>query len=792
MPMSTETGGNAPIHGAPPGCRVGWEGLDVLVLAPTPTHPIDAGNRRRIFFVNTALQRLGARITYVHYPAEGDWRERAPDGSIPAMAGQWYESHVVPVTRSLHEGAKGDDHTIDEWWDPAIGDMLRWLFRTHRFDVFIVNYAWLSKAFEFCPRDVLKILDTHDRFSGRRELLVSHGIAPEFFHTTVEQESIALDRADVVWAIKSQETAFFRTITNRPVFDMPHVEPIAEQLRHTPRGRVLRFGIVGAANNINLKNIRAFLAEADAYIRRTLLPCEFVIGGSICDLLGDVRRPWVRQLGRLKDMSEFYAAVDVVLAPVTFSTGLKIKVGEALCQGKAIVALAHAFEGYRALHPFHTLASVAEMLRACRRIVNDPGLIDELEQASLRSVVQAQANVARTLEDSIAVRWRIERGICIVVDAADVHPGSLVVDHVRETARYLGHLGPVVVFVQGANQVPDREALQALSQMGTLVTTPELYAALGPEAARLGSGLMRVRTLRQVLHDPHYAFWFASSPGAWPTPAKPWSGRAYVACDSVLLSSAPGTLVELLLRLRASFTEVVALSRRDTLGVARPELASWSHRVPVLWRGDHSLIVSALRAGDGEHIVVLANDASDPLLALVVSLALRLSSRPVKVVLPDVVFRANGAEAAVTALGADRADQTRLLVVPATRCFATGGAWLVLVVASDPALEAARDAFELGGVPMADLWATTALPAHGTWMQPAGALGLFESVLLVEELLTHPGAIGELRARRYARYSRVNDAGWAWIWSEVSELVRKGLLTEDNPANARSVGVALA
>jgi hypothetical protein len=44
-------------------------------------------------------------------------------------------------------------------------------------------------------------------------------------------------------------------------------------------------------------------------------------------------------------------------------------------------------------------------------------------------------------------------------------------------------------------------------------------------------------------------------------------------------------------------------------------------------------------------------------------------------------------------------------------------------------------------------------------------------VLLVEELLTHPGAVGELRARRYAGYSRANDAGWAWIWSEVKELV---------------------
>ena len=198
----------------------------------------------------------------MHYPAEGDWRERAPPGSIAAMARQWHEAHTVPVTRGLHDRAIGEDHTIDEWWDPAIGDMLNWLFRTHRFHVFIVNYAWLSKAFEFCPTGVFKILDTHDRFSGRRELLGRHGIAPEFFHTTVEEERIALDRADVVWSIKPEEAAFFRSITARPVANMPHSEPLAPGLRPRIAGSVVRFGIAGAANSINERNLRAFLAAA--------------------------------------------------------------------------------------------------------------------------------------------------------------------------------------------------------------------------------------------------------------------------------------------------------------------------------------------------------------------------------------------------------------------------------------------------------------------------------------------------------------------------------------------------
>ena len=780
MPMPTSAAPDGRINGrpdgridlAPPESGRSWDGLDVLVLAPTPTHPLDAGNRRRIFFVNDALQRLGARITFVHYPAEGDWRERVPSRSVAAMAGQWHGLYTVPVTRSLHDAARDEDHTIDEWWDPAIGDLLRWLFRTHRFDVFIVNYACLSKAFEFCPRNVLKILDTHDRFSGRRHLLGSRGIAPEFFHTTEEQERIALDRADVVWAIKSHEAVFFRTITRRPVIEIPHVEPIAGHFRAAAKDRLLRFGIAGAANSINLANIRAFLAEAEAYIRRTLLPCELVIAGSICDLLPDLRLSWVRRLGRLDDMAAFYAAVDVVLAPVTFSTGLKIKVGEALCQGKAVVALDHAFEGYRALHPFHTLPSIAEMLRACRRIVNDPGLIDELEQASVRSVILAQQVVAGGLRDSIAERWRVDPGVCIVIDAADVHPGSIVVDHVRETAQYVGHLGPVFVFVNGLSPVPDPATLRALGQAGMLMTTPELQAALGPEGiAALEVDLLRVRTLRSLLRDPHYAFWFASCPGSWPVPARPRPGRAYVACDSVVQSTSLEALPGFLAQLRGSFAEVVVLSRRGVPALTRPELASWSHRIPLLWRGDHSLIVPALRAGEGKCIVILAADATDPLLALVAGLVLTLSSRPVKVVLPGRLFPAEGAGAVAERLCADPKDRGRLEVVRAKFFFGTGDVWLALSVARDAELEAARDAFDHGGVPLADLFSTAAVPVHGSWKEPAGAHGLFESVLFVQQLLTQPGAVGQLRAGRCAARNRINDAGWARIWVEVKGLV---------------------
>ena len=157
-----------------------WHGRNVLVLSPTPTHPIDFGNRRRIYHICRRLKDLGATLTFLHYPAETDWRTSVPVESQKAMMLEWDGYYVATVTREVHSSAIQSHHSIDEWWDDSIGKTLEWLFKTNSFDIFLVNYTWLSRAFTYAPPNTLKILDTHDRFSDRREMLEGNGIAPEF------------------------------------------------------------------------------------------------------------------------------------------------------------------------------------------------------------------------------------------------------------------------------------------------------------------------------------------------------------------------------------------------------------------------------------------------------------------------------------------------------------------------------------------------------------------------------------------------------------------------------------
>jgi glycosyltransferase involved in cell wall biosynthesis len=433
--------------GSPRRASLAWCGADVLVLSPTPTHPQDYGNRNRIFRICSRLTERGARITFVHYPAEAEWLVRVP-AAAGAMARAWHAYYTIPLTRPAHPPPQSTDHTIDEWWDETIGEFLRWLFRVSSFDVFLVNFSWLSKAFDTAPGWVVKILDTHDRLAGRRSLLGRLGIAPEYFHTTDDEEAIALNRADVVWAIKDRERVHFERLTLGPVLSLPHLDPVRPVPIPAPDPEgYLRVGVIGARSNLNLKNLRHFLETAIPIFARYFAPVMIFIAGSVCDLLHGVDERFVRLIGRVDDVKDFYRTVDLVCVAVRSSTGIKTKTGEAIALGLPVVSLAHGFEGYAANHPLHRLASFEEMAERLVAIAFDRDLLPGLRAASLSSAHATEAAIDATIERTWQIVAQMRRAVIFCVSAV------VFDDHAPErwafvsALEYLGRMADVVVLV---------------------------------------------------------------------------------------------------------------------------------------------------------------------------------------------------------------------------------------------------------------------------------------------------------------------------------------------------------
>ena len=454
-----------------------WTGQRVLVLSPTPTHPQDFGNRKRIFEVCRTLRDAGAEITFIHYPAETEWRQANPWSAERAMVAAWTQYYTVPASRDLHTAPKGTHHEIDEWWDDAIGVFLRWLFSVQTFDVFIVNYAWLSKAFEFAPPSIVKILDTHDKKSGRRELLTANGIAAEYFFTTEPQEKIAFNRADLIWAIKDEERAVFEKMTTTPVITIPHLDPAHRLTRPEPDPEgYLRVGFLAARNNINRVNVTNFLRIAEPIFTASFAPIKLVIGGSICDYLAEMKPPpFVELRGRVPSADAFYESVDCAVIPMTFSTGLKIKTVEAISAGMPVVSTAHAFEGFQPADRMHTLADFPALAQALVDLAFAPrSQLDDLSTASTMSHLATarliDASFGRTLDH---VR-KNQHSVVLAVDSRAFVPGTvfnLVLKSVHAYLRVLGNVSVLVVKGSAAHLI-DNESLA--DQIGRVLIARDL------------------------------------------------------------------------------------------------------------------------------------------------------------------------------------------------------------------------------------------------------------------------------------------------------------------------------
>lgn len=624
--------------------RGSWDGMRVLVLSPVPTWPVTLGNRNRIVQVNRALQREGARVGLLHYPSDEEWRARLPRAAMARMDAQWEEVFHAPVTRPLHpRPTDGPDHAIDEWWDPAIGEMLDWLFKVGRYDALVVNYTWLSKALDHAPAGVLRILDTHDRFSGRREMLAAHGLRAEYFHTTEDQERIALDRADVVWAIKDQEAAFFRGLTARPVRTLLHMEPTTQAATPREPDGVLRLGIVGGRNNINAINIRRFLVAADAYLRRTLLPVEIVVGGSVCTLLEGLRMPFLRQIGAVESMDELYDQVDVVLAPLAFSTGLKIKVGEALARGAPLVSHAHAFEGYVPTHPFHDCADFDAMLRAVHRLVREPALLGELAAASAGSVAAARTGITQVIADAGAQASALPPSMIVALRFDQMRADALIFDHILDVARYAGFRVPVALHFRGDPALADPAALRLLALRGRAVVDPACPAL--PDAvaeALFDDSRPRRASLESLLAAPHLAAWFAALPDAAPAAGLVRTRLGIAHAGALALDGgdvAPdGAMHDRLVALAAAFPRFLLAEEAPSREAAAMAHAAGIARVaaPLLWRGEDSRLLAALRgAQPGGPVALLAGDIAEPALVPVLAFLTTALGRDVVVFAPD-------------------------------------------------------------------------------------------------------------------------------------------------------------
>jgi glycosyltransferase involved in cell wall biosynthesis len=745
-----------------------WFGFDVLVVSPTPTHPQDHGNRKRIYEICAELKRQGARIHFVHYPAEHDWRHQWPLRREADMRAAWDSYQLVAPSRELHRDSIGEDHEIDEWADPGLAHYLAWACRVRAYDMVIVNYTWLSFCLDAVPATVFKVCDTHDVFADRRRLLQANGIAPEFFHTTRDEEAKGLARADLVWAIKKAEQDYFERDLGLPnCLTMLHAEP--ERGWHTEppsKDGWLRAGVIGARNNVNRRNLEEFLNLALPVIERYMAPVKIVVAGGCSEDFEDWSHPSVEVVGRVADVADFYRAVDVVIAPMKFSTGLKIKVSEALASGAPLIAHAHAMEGYPTREPLHQLHDFEEMALELVKLAFDRAPLKKLAARSRAVCANIQGSVLASVEATRAgLVAKTRETICVVAPVEALDPASLLHDHLLSTVDYLRFIAPVALHVSGAPVKRMKfDFLARFEMRRQIFADPALMEALGDDAPDFWTPIplptlleTRGYTRAYFLADPHDQLRVEQPLFEEVVVATGGLRQAVVRCDAIELAGGDA--------------EALIQTLRGNVGVIVVSAAPWRLQ---RWQGESGVqaVVEApfRRTGEFEVFSHREKSTAAPAKLLILArgddgVALELAALAEKLSFPARLVDLSDAETRSALLrgGEGNAEAARRDALTALR----DASLVVSMTEQDTLAMAIGEAALRAELPV--LWFKRGALAHAwrgfeTPLRPTSLARLFTTVA---RCALDPDALEALRGA-CARQTKVqfgNDAGWTVLWS---------------------------
>lgn len=335
--------------------------MQVLVVSPIPSHPVDQGNSARITSIAQQLQALGHTVHFFYYPLEG-----LREAQRREMEDAWDFFHTIPADVDTSRRSLGEFFGVDDWYDARVDAAVRELHRRFDFGMVLVNYVWFSAVLEQFPDTVLKVIDTHDVFGDRHLRFTERGMRPEWFYTTVAEERRGLARADVVIAIQHIEAEHFRDVlAGLPtrVETIGYLAPPRFLDRHGGGGK-LTLGYLGSGNPFNVASLTEFARRLQA-APDIAAKYRFLVAGSICNVVKAL--PPFEVVGLVDTADDFYGRVDGAINPMLGGTGLKIKTLEALSFGKMVAGTPDAFAGVPLVREGHDSAS-EELTRDLHRI----------------------------------------------------------------------------------------------------------------------------------------------------------------------------------------------------------------------------------------------------------------------------------------------------------------------------------------------------------------------------------------------------------------------------------------
>lgn len=331
----------------------------ILIIACIGCGPPYSGNKTRMISLLKEIKNLGYEIHFagIDFTAEeqretSDHIDRWVHHFRTSDSGAW----LGKVKRRLHfyylrllfgkNGARRNGyHPIDAWFNPAWLPAAKKLQQRERYERVLVAYVFHSAFLNAFPQGCIKLLDCHDRFADRNQLLQQLGLSSKelWFSTDAAGERFALNRADAILAIQKDEASYFSRLTDgrRPVHLVGHIMDPKPLSFGTDAETCL--GYLASDNHINISSMRWFLVEVWSVVHRCRPRARLLVAGSISGRLSPAEG--MELIGPVETPESLYTRILFGVNPMLAGTGLKIKTLEGLAYGRAVVATPSGCDG---------------------------------------------------------------------------------------------------------------------------------------------------------------------------------------------------------------------------------------------------------------------------------------------------------------------------------------------------------------------------------------------------------------------------------------------------------------
>lgn len=394
----------------------------LLCLSYVPTHPATAGNRSRIVEMLRALQIAGWEVDFLYQDIFA--------GSTREMREFWGDSfHYVPYRNSslFHRGlrslrqarrivpwafkpgfqvlnrfrnqSRSNPMNLDDWYDPALDQWLADRFSRVKYDAFMVEYFFASRALLMAPRSVRRVIDTHDVFAlGGSDNL--RAVKESWVWVEPDTELAGLRRADAVLAIQHAEAATLRQAGVEGVSIVGHfMKPQPCSREAALKSKEVLF--VASSHRFNVEGLRWFHQAVFPLLKDILTPDQVVITGNIREILGR-KLPFTFR-GMLPDLRPAYESARMIISPILGGSGLKIKNVEAMAMGRTVVTTPCGAIGLEsgAGKVFSVGSTPLEFANAIRALLADDSLCDARMRAGIQYVADGHSAHLKELEGAL-------------------------------------------------------------------------------------------------------------------------------------------------------------------------------------------------------------------------------------------------------------------------------------------------------------------------------------------------------------------------------------------------------